>query len=88
LRPYSPATKAYCAQWNNLKLEKGVIYRQYFDENGGMKYLQLLVPWQMRDTFLQEIHGNVAGHLSTQKTLSRTGARILVWLEKRCGDFL
>ena len=68
LRPYSPATKAYCAQWNNLKLENGVIYRQYFDENGGMKYLQLLVPWQMRDTFLQEINGNVAGHLSAQKT--------------------
>jgi len=30
LRPYSPATKAYCAQWNNLKLVSGVIYRQYF----------------------------------------------------------
>ena len=68
LKPYSPATKAYCAQWNNLKLANDVIYRQYFEENDNVERSQFLVPRKMRDALLQEIHANVAGHLNVSKT--------------------
>ena len=68
LKPYSPVKKAYCAQWNNLKLENGVVYRQYFREGEKVGLLQLLVSYQMRDQLMQEIHCNVTGHLDANKT--------------------
>ena len=76
LKPYNPATKAYCAQWNNLKLENGVVYRQYFREGEKVGHLQLFVPYQMQDQLMQEIHCNVTGHLDAQKTRVQVQRRV------------
>ena len=64
IKTYSSATKA---QWNNLKLENGVVYRQYIRECENVGLLQLLVPHQMRDRLTQEVHCNITGHLDAQK---------------------
>ena len=79
LKPYSPATKAYCAQWDVLTWENEVVYRQYIGSDGNVEFLQLLVPYEMRNGLLKEIHKNVSGHLSTDKTQQQVQQRRGYW---------
>jgi len=86
LKPYSPATKAYCAQWDTLTWENEIIYRQYIGSNGNVEFLQLLVPYEMRNGLLKEIHENVSGHLSTDITLQQVQRRGYWYCWKRDVD--
>ena len=67
--------KAYWSQWDCMRLEDGVIYRELFSptkENSR----QLLVPQCFRNGVLKMMHNDVtAGHLGITRTLARLQSR-------------
>ena len=70
--PGGEHTKAYWAQWDNLQLVDGVLYRLWETPCGDAVLKQLVVPRSLRDKVLQELHGSVTtGHFGIAKTLGR-----------------
>ena len=91
LKPYSPASKVYCAQWNNLKLDNGVVYHQYFGEDGKVEQLQAATdgPTENVVYFTAGKSRKRCWPLGCLKDpVSRTETGILVRLEERRGFFL
>ena len=57
-------------QWDQLVIVNGVLYRQFMQPNEGQTYLQLVIPAEMREMIVKDIHEGVAGgHLGQDKTL-------------------
>ena len=51
-------------QWEQLVVNNGILYRQYAQPRADQDYLQLVVPTEMREQILRELHEGVAsGHL-------------------------
>src|SRR5271157_2714202 len=50
-------------------MKNGLLYRKYIDGEGRVKYYQLIVPYAMRTTMLQNIHaGTSQGHFGVNKS--------------------
>jgi hypothetical protein len=67
----SREVKLLCAQWPSLKIENGILYRQWASDNPREENVkQLVVPFSLRQKILHTLHGyyNV-GHLGRMKTL-------------------
>ena len=68
----SSALKTIWRSWDRLKIEGGLLYRQFIDEEKNTDLLQLLVPKSLRSDVLHNFHDiPSAGHLGAEKTLSR-----------------
>ena len=52
----------YTAQESRIILKDGLLYRQYFGETGAVKYLQVLLPEQLVDSFIEALHGSHDNH--------------------------
>lgn len=66
----SKATKSLWAQWNQLLLENGVLYRQWQTEDDRGTWLQLVLPRSLVPDILSTLHdAPSAGHLGVTKTI-------------------
>ena len=52
----------YTAHESRIILKDGLLYRQYFGETGAIKYLQVLLPEQLVDSFIEAHHGSHDKH--------------------------
>ena len=60
----------YFKHWNRLLLEKGVLYRKFFDHSGRNYIKQIVVPKHLRTELLFRLHNSkMKGHLGIQKTI-------------------
>jgi len=59
-------------QWNQLYIQNGLLFRQYEDTGGQMKWAQFVVPQTARKEVLSALHsGTAGGHLGEDKTLGK-----------------
>ena len=62
-------TKAYCQQWDSMKLINGVLYRRFESPDGLRERLQLVVPASAREELIKGCHtGHTGGHLGVRRT--------------------
>ena len=81
--PRSENTKAYWAQWDNLKLFDGVLYRLWENSTGDLATKQLVVPKSLRPSVLHLLHNlPTSGHMGVAKTTKRVRER-LYWVNVR-----
>jgi hypothetical protein len=75
-RPYGPvvcssslATRHYWNSWERLQVVDGVLHRRFDRKDGTGSHLQLVVPDQLKDQVLHQMHGVLlSGHLGCKKT--------------------
>ena len=87
---YSEDTKNLFAQWPTLQLLNGILYRKWMDGHQKIKWLQCVIPFNLRKTVLQQVHaGLTSGHYGTRKT-TQLLARRAYWRSWRrdCINFL
>ena len=59
-----------------LTLQNGILYRRWMNAQGGTLWLQLVVPFSLRSTFLTMAHSGMTGeHLGLKKTLDQMKRR-------------
>ena len=77
----SPELSQYRREWNNLVLQKGVLYRQARPRESEETLLHLVLPTAQREVALRGCHDEV-GHLGLECMLDScvTGSFGLVWL--------
>ena len=68
-------TKIYWAQWQNLKLQEGLLYRLWEDPTGKYTILQLIIPKSLRKQALGYLHNTPSGHFGVAKTVGRVRER-------------
>ena len=62
--------------WERLQVRDGTLLRQYEDDSGKQKWLQLVLPPELQQEVMREIHsGVISGHLGEQKMLSQLKER-------------
>ena len=68
-------TQLLFAQLETLEVRDKILYRQYQDDNGSVRFYQVVVPRSLRTKFLEEAHGSkTTGHfgiLKCQEKLKR-----------------
>jgi hypothetical protein len=74
---YSPATRNYWLNWNNLTRENGVLYqKRKSDSEKKTDKCQLLIPKLLRKEVLRDSHDNIlAGHFGINKTIQKLRER-------------
>ena len=63
----SPMLRALWQQFDSLEIRDGVLYRQFYNRNGIVCNLQLILPIGIKVPFLELIHADTAGHLKLVK---------------------
>ena len=66
-----PRAAKYLTQEDRIIIKDGLLYRQNFGDNGKVKYLQVLLPQQLVDEFIQHPHGKYGKHPGIAKTLQQ-----------------
>ena len=66
-----PRAAKYLTQEDRIIIKDGLLYRQYFGDNGKVKYLQVLLPQQLVDEFIQHHHGKYGKHPGIAKTIQQ-----------------
>ena len=61
--------KNYKANEDRIFLKDGLLYRKYFGETGSVKYYQILIPKQLVNDVLCNLHGEFARHPGIAKTI-------------------
>ena len=60
------------AQWETLQLRDGILYRNFLDTDGQVRWKQLLVPRSLGALLLQYLHAEpTVGHMGVKKTQDR-----------------
>ena len=80
VRPYgnevsaaSAATRHYWSYWHSLVLKEGVLHRKFFRKDGTGAHLQILVPKELRNEVMKQMHDALlSGHLGRKKTREKT----------------
>lgn len=73
---YSPATRHYLVMWDNLHVERGVVYKVFQKQNGCGQFRQLVVPRSLKEEVMRQMHDTVmAGHLGVKKTKEKLKQR-------------
>ena len=54
-----------------MTIKDDIIYRKYFGETGKVKYLQVLLPEQLVDTFIEYHHGLQGKHNGIKKVIQQ-----------------
>ena len=72
----SEAAKELVAQWDQLEVRDGLVYRRWARQGDKNDVLQLLVPVAARKDFLNRTHaGMTGGHLGIKRTLDQVRRR-------------
>ena len=66
-----PRAAKYLTQDDRIIIKDGLLYRQYFGDTGKVKYLQVLLPQQLVDEFIQHHHGKFGKHPGIAKTIQQ-----------------
>lgn len=75
--------RGYWAQWDQLFLENGVVYRSCEDKNGRRVLKQTATPRELVPVVIKELHDRVAGgHLGVTKTVRKARERFC-WIGLR-----
>ena len=78
----SPMLKALWRQFDSLRIQNGLLYREFVDNKGLVVCLQLILPSKLKSPFLDLIHGDLAGHFKTAKCVPHVMQRAW-WLHWR-----
>ncbi len=79
----SGVLKSYLAQWDSLKVEKGILYRVWESVDGQTVRDQLVLPRNRVPEVLRSMHDDVSGgHLGINKTLEKIRQRFY-WFKCR-----
>ena len=63
-------------QWDQLRIQDGLLWRHYAQPNQNLDRLQLVAPKQLRSQIIEELHQGIeGGHLGHEKTLGRLKER-------------
>jgi hypothetical protein len=62
IKHLSPTTRALFQQWDSLLMINNVLYRQFYDPTGSVKFNQLVLPSVLKMPFLELIHNDTASH--------------------------
>jgi len=71
----SPMVRSLWQQFDSLSLQDGVLYRLFYDSKGIVSCHQLVLPKDMKVTFLEIIHASTAGHLKYTKCVAHVMRR-------------
>ena len=63
----SPILRALWQQFDSLLLIDGVLYRSFYNESAIVTHYQLVLPSEMKVSFLNLIHSDAAGHMKYAK---------------------
>ena len=66
-----PRAAKYLTQEDRIIIKDGLLYRQYFGDNGKVKYSQVLLPQQLVDEFIHHHHGKYGKHPGIAKTIQQ-----------------
>ena len=66
-----PRPAKYLAQEDRIIIKDGLLYRQYFRDTANVKYLQVLLPQQLVDEFIQHHHGKYGKHPGIAKSIQQ-----------------
>ena len=61
--------KHYKANEDRISLNDGLLFRKYYGETGSVKYYQILIPEQLVNEVLRNLHGEFGKHPGTTKTI-------------------
>ena len=61
--------KHYKANENRIILKDGLLFRKYYGETGSVKYYQILIPKQLVNEVLRNLHGVFGKHPGINKTI-------------------
>ena len=61
--------KHYKAKEDRIILKDGLLFRKYYGETGSVKYYQILIPKQLVNEVLRNLHGEFGKHPGITKTL-------------------
>ena len=76
IAPLSAKTKAYWAQWPNLKLHNGLLYRVWRSPRKSEDVMQLILPTHLGKEAIRHLHDlPSSGHFATDKTMNRVRER-------------
>jgi transposase InsO family protein len=86
IQSYSEETRSLWAQFASLCIHNDILYRKFYQADGAIERLQIVMPHSLRKTFLKSLHGsegNVAtAHLGIRKTQCHVQHRAY-WLRWR-----
>ena len=75
--------KAYLAQWENLKLDNGILYKVWHPARSTDECLQIVAPFSLRRFIFKQLHCSpTAGHFGMARTMKLVRARFF-WLGYR-----
>ena len=66
-----PSTARYSAQDSRIILKDGLLYRQYYDHAGKGKFLQILLPEHLVESFILAHHGQAGKHPGIAKVIQQ-----------------
>ena len=61
--------KHYKANEDRIILKDGLLFRKYYGETGSVKYYQILIPKQLVNEVLRNLHGEFGKHPGITKTI-------------------
>ena len=73
--PHGREVKTYLDQWESLVVQDSVLYRRFERPEGGVLFLQLVVPGNMRCALITKVHAEAAAHLGRKKTVEQVQRR-------------
>lgn len=83
MRSASTITKRYWAQWELLRLQDDILQRRWESTDGKTEQWLVVVPVNLRENVMMEVHGSVTGgHFGKKKTLQRLRSRFY-WIGMR-----
>ena len=79
----SPATRHYWHQWDSIEIKDGLLFRTFCTKDGIGNYTQFIVPFNLKNTVLHNMHDSVlSGHLGKKKTKGKLSQKYY-WYEMR-----
>ena len=66
-----PRAARNIAQDSRIKLKDGLLYRQYYDQTGKVKFLQILLPEHLVEPFIIAHHGQAGKHSGIAKVIQQ-----------------
>ena len=71
--------QCYLKQRQSLVLRDGILYRAFVNNDGTTKHFQLVVPKELRESFLETVHVVLLCHLRSQSKHEAQIARYAFW---------
>ncbi len=68
----SPETRNYWNYWNSLKLKRGLLFKEFYRQDGSASHMQFIVPKSIREEIFKAMHNSrISGHLGRKKTTEK-----------------